>query len=185
MERSLRSAISSLADSPAWLEPTYDARRRRTVELVERSVNALVAVGQPISLATVAARSRAADLDPSERGVSESAILTNPMARAIYEAHRTWKRAPRAARQRVDRTTSAPMPRITPHRDAARARQRYLRWDRRALAERLVALEEAYAEQEQRLARMTSELLTWMVITARLYALQAASRQPTLSEVTS
>jgi hypothetical protein len=174
--RSSRSATSPPADPPSWLELTYGGRRRRTVDLVERSVNALLKAGQPISLATVAARSRAADIDPAERGVSESAILTNVAARVVYETHRTWQRAPRP-RQRLDRGTSTLLPRFTPHRDAARARQRYVRWDRPALAERLVALEHAYADLEQRFARTTSELLTWMVITAHVCALYAQSDQ--------
>jgi hypothetical protein len=69
-------------------------------------------------------------------------------------------------------------------RDAARARQRYVRWDRPALAERLVALEHAYADLEQRFARTTSELLTWMVITARVCALYAQSDQTIHKEFT-
>lgn len=52
---------------------------------------------------------------------------------------------------------------ITPpaHRDAARARQRYQRWTKAALVDRLLAVETAHVEQEERWLALNDELLTW------------------------
>jgi hypothetical protein len=52
-------------------------------------------------------------------------------------------------------------PRISLSRDLTRARQRYLRLGKSVLVERLLALEHAYAEQEERWLRVNDELLTW------------------------
>jgi hypothetical protein len=57
--------------------------RRRTVDLVNRSVDALCKDKQRVSLSTVAAKSK--ELDPEHRGISESAVLDNQEARAYYE----------------------------------------------------------------------------------------------------
>jgi hypothetical protein len=157
------------------------------VELVQRSVSLLLAEHQPVSLAAVAARSRSTDVDPSGRGVSESAILNNSDARAYYEAHRLWKavRQP-AARPRtaVLDASSATSPRVKFGRDANRTRQRYQRWDRMALAERLVLVEQAYAEQERRLDETTSQLFTWMLIAGHLLHVQSAASQSSYMEAT-
>ncbi|HLB78595.1 MAG TPA: hypothetical protein VJO72_16320, partial [Candidatus Dormibacteraeota bacterium] len=66
--------------------PVYEARRRRTVQLVEASAQALKTERLTVSLATLAARTR--QLDPAGKGVSETTIQHNPEARAIYELHR-------------------------------------------------------------------------------------------------
>ena len=54
-------------------------------------------------------------------------------------------------------------PRISLSRDLTRARQRYLRLGKSVLVERLLALEHAYAEQEERWLRVNDELLTWQL----------------------
>jgi hypothetical protein len=183
--RSSRSTLSPPAEPPTCLQPVYAARRRRTVELVQRSVSLLLTEHQPVSLAAVAARSRGTDVDPSGGGVSESAILNNSDARAYYEAHRSWKavRQP-AARPRtaVLDASSASAPRVKLGRDANRTRQRYQRWERRALAERLVLVEQAFAEQERHLGQTTSQLFTWMLIAGHLLRIQSAAPQSSLME---
>jgi len=77
------SASTSSPDLEAklWLkEKVYEPKRRRTVELVKRSVDALMKEHKRVSLATLCARSR--EVDSDRRGVSESAILKNEEARA-------------------------------------------------------------------------------------------------------
>ena len=65
--------------APAWLvEQVYAPRRQRTVDLVRSALTALDKRKERISLATLAAATKAAD--PNGQGVWESAILTNPEA---------------------------------------------------------------------------------------------------------
>ena len=80
--------------------PVYEARRRRTVQLVEASAEALKAERTTVSLATLAARTR--QLDPAGKGVSETTIQRNPEARAIYELHRAA-----VGTRRVERSATA------------------------------------------------------------------------------
>ncbi len=59
--------------------------------------------------------------------------------------------------------TDGTRPRVGAHRDVARARQRYRRWTKGLLIERLLAVERAYAEQEDRWLRVNDELLAWQL----------------------
>ena len=54
----------------------------------------------------------------------------------------------------------AARPRVSAHRDVGRVRQRYRRWTKGLLIERLLAVERAYAEQEDRWLRVNDELFT-------------------------
>ena len=51
----------------------------------------------------------------------------------------------------------------TAQRAVARARQRYRRWTKGLFIERLLAVERAYAEQEDRWLRVNDELLAWQL----------------------
>ena len=148
-------------DAPPWLQQqVYAPRRQRTLDLVRHAVEALATAQRAVSLAAIATTSKA--LDPTGRGISPSAILANAEARAHYERHRRWRgtRRPRPA-PRV--AADATRPRVTAHRDVARARQRYRRWTKGLLIERLLAVEGAYAEQEERWLRVNDELLAWQL----------------------
>lgn len=168
-------------EAPSWLEEqVYAPKRQRTAELVKQAVDALLAEGSRVSLTSVATKSR--QLDPEGTGVSESAILTNDEARAYYEQHRTW-RGPRGRRSAAAGMPSDPAPvRVKPDRNVARVRQRYMRLSKQELTDRLLAVEQAYAEQESRWLRLNDELLA-----LKLQVEQAESSQavPGKGKVTS
>jgi len=126
----------------------------------QRAVAALVTAERAVSLAAIATTSKA--LDPAGRGISTSAILANAEARAHYEQHRRW-RGPRPTRPAPRLAADGGRPRIDPRRDVVRARQRYRRWTKGRLVERLLAIERAYAEHEDRWLRVNDELLTWQL----------------------
>ena len=155
-------------DAPSWLqEKVYAPRRQRTLDLVRHAVDVLVTAEQAVSLASIATTSKA--IDPTGQGISTSAILENPEARTYYEQHRRWT----GTRTRLTLRPTSPgpaRPRVDAHRDVARARQRYRRWTKGLLIERLLAVERAYAEQEDRWLRVNDELLAWQ--------LRAASAPP-------
>ena len=147
--------------APAWLQQqVYAPRRQRTLDLVRHAVEALATAQQAVSLAAIATTSKA--LDPTGRGISPSAILANAEACAHYEQHRRWH-GTRARLTRRPESPGAARPRVTAHRDVARARQRYRRWTKGFLIERLLAVERAYAEQEDRWLRVNDELLAWQL----------------------
>jgi hypothetical protein len=143
-----------------WLrEKVYEPLRQRTIALVRSAVDVLLKDKQRISLATVAAKSK--EVDPEQRGVSESAILDNQEARAYYEQHRTWQ----GTRQKGGRSvavSSSPQPGpIKADRDEQRVRLRYLRMNKEALVERLLAVERTYAEERTRWLSQQDDVLTW------------------------
>jgi hypothetical protein len=155
-----RSASKTSSETRDWLEEqVYSPKRARTVELVKQSIDTLLAAGQRVSVATIMKQAQA--LDPKGKGISHTAILNNPEARAYYEQHRTWQ-APSKSRSKMASTVSAtPQTRIEPGRDLGRVRQRYLLMTKQELAERLVQTEQLYAQQQELWLQGQDEVLTW------------------------
>jgi len=119
--------------------------------------------GKPVSITSVEAVSR--QLDPLGKGVSQNALLHNLEARPHYEAHRTWK-----GRTLQEGNSAWSLVRASHRkrdRDLARARQRYLRLSKRDIVERVLAVEQACAEHEQRWLRTADENFVWMLLAGR------------------
>lgn len=155
-----QSSPSNEPEAPAWLtEQVYLPKRQRTMDLVRQSVDALRREKARISLASIAARSRA--FDPTGAGISESAILTNEEARAYYEQHRSWKhqRRPPTSPQKPEKRHTAGPVKLT--RDEVRTRQRYQRLSKADLVDRLLAAERNAAEWEQRWLTHQDDALCW------------------------
>jgi hypothetical protein len=157
----VRSPSTSINDSERpWLEEqVYAPKRQRTIDLVQQSIDELRQTRKRISLASVARQSR--QLDPQGIGVSESAVLGNAEARAYYERYRTWSE-PRRQYHRDSPTSPAPAATLLPTkatRDESRVRQRYMRLGKAELVDRLLRVEQAYAEQEERWLQVNDELL--------------------------
>lgn len=155
-----RISPSNESTAPAWLaEQVYLPKRQRTIDLVHQSVEALHSEKARISLASIAAKSR--ELDPTGAGISESAILTNEAARAYYEQHRSWKRQRRlpTTSQKLEKRIPAGTVKLT--RDEVRARQRYQRFSKEALVDRLLTAERSTAELEQRWLSHQDDVLCW------------------------
>jgi hypothetical protein len=165
--RRTSNSVPDSASPPQALVPVYEARRRRTVQLVEEGAQALKAERLSISLATLAARTR--QLDPDGKGVSETTIQRNPEARAIYEFHRsavgirTVKRSTIASGGEARLGALA----IKPERDLARAHRRYQRLPKTELVERVLIAEQAFASERQLRLRTADELLVWMQLAAQ------------------
>lgn len=151
--------------APTWLETLYEAKRLRTTSLVRQSVDALVEQRRAdrgktrISLAAIVAQSK--KRDPTGNGISQSAILSNDEARRYYERHRTSEGN---RRKRRHRDTAAPVgPPVKIDRDMMRARCRYKRMSKPELVERLLAVEQAYAEGQDRWLKAHDELLKFKI----------------------
>lgn len=102
------------------------------------------------------------NIDPTGQGVSESAVLNNEEARALYEQHRSWKGSPRRT---TNTTKKVKVPRISAKvdRDHEQVRQRYPRLRKAGLVDRLLAVEVACVKQEQRWLEQQDENFTWQL----------------------
>ena len=146
-------------DAPSWLkEQVYAPKKQRTLDLVQRSIQSLHKECRRISLASIAVISKT--IDPTGQGVSESAVLNNEEARVLYEQHRTWKGSPRRTTSTAKKVKATRIS-TKADRDQEQVRQRYLRQGKAELADRLLAVEAAYAEQEQRWLAQQDEIFTW------------------------
>src|SRR6266516_7190009 len=160
-----------------WLqEKVYEPLRQRTIALVRSSVDALLKDKQRISLATVAAKSK--EVDPEHRGISESAILDNPEARAYYEQHRSWQRNRKQHAKPLAGASPAQPGSVKPDRNEQRARQRYLRMSKEVLVDRLITVERISAQERERWLAQQDDMLTW-----RLRAEAAESRLAQAAEI--
>lgn len=100
---------------------------------------------------------KSAEIDAEGRGVKKSALLENQEAHAYYRAHSASYQAAQA-RKRTGRSVKVlvqahPL-RIDPQRDVDRARYRYLQMTKPEIVERLLQVEQAYAELSEQQARL-------------------------------
>lgn len=140
-----------------WLrDKVYEPKRRRTVDLVRRAVDALRQHDEKVSLASVTRKSR--EVDSEGRGVSESAILHNDEAKAYFDRYRTTRTS---GRRRPSRAAAAgPEPtRLNLERNTGTARQRYLRMCKPDLVARLLAVEQAFSQERLQRLQATGEAL--------------------------
>jgi hypothetical protein len=153
----MKSASRLSPEDRPWLkEKVYGPKRRRTVELVKKSVDSLVDDRKRISLSALSVRSK--EVDPDGRGVSETAILNNEEARVYYEQHRSWKAG---ARNRPRALKSIVTAGLKGDRDVARVRYRYLTRSKSQLVERLLAVENSHAVLQERWLEVNEEVLSW------------------------
>jgi len=125
------------------------------VRLVKASIDQLLKENQTATIEAICRKS--IELDPEGRGVKKSAILENQEAHAYYRTHSTSYRAA-TIRKRKGKSAKAPAQayplRIDQHRDEDRARYRYLQMTKSEIVERLLAVEQAYAELMEQQARL-------------------------------
>ena len=146
-------------DRPWLKEKVYGPKRRRTVELVKKSVDSLANDRKRISLSALSARSK--KLDPDGRGVSETAILNNEEARVYYEQHRSWKASAGNRPPALKLIGLSVTAEIKGDRDAARVRYKYLKWTKAELVARLLAVENTHAVLQERWLELNEEILSW------------------------
>ena len=164
---------SSRHDMPApWLEEkVYQVRRQRTVDLVKRSIDALLKARRRISLASIVEQSK--HTDPEGVGISRSAIYSNQDAYILFKTHCSAKQDTRRAKSPATTTADeAGPPRIAAERDLMRVRQHYRRMTKEELANRLIHVEQAYAHLEQQFLEQSEELLQ-----LRMQRVDRASRE--------
>ena len=109
-------------------------------------------------MASIVEESRRAD--PDAVGISRSAIYSNQEAYILFTTHCSAKQDTRNAKPPATTTADETGPlRIAAHRDLMRVRQRYRRMTKEELANRLIYVEQAYAQLEQQLLDQSEELL--------------------------
>jgi hypothetical protein len=145
--------------SRPWLQAHYEARKKRTVDLVKASVDRLAREKQAVTIEAVCRLSK--EIDPLGKGVKKAGILGNVEAHAYYQKHslsyqiaQGRKRPPTRKGQVIVQAL-----RIDPDRDVKRVRQRYLKQTKADLVDRLLMVEQAYAQGQMQLARLQFELI--------------------------
>ena len=118
---------------------------------------------------------KSAEIDAEGRGVKKSAILENPEAHAYYQQHSASYRATQGRKRKGRAPVSAAQSlRIDPHRDVDWARYRYLQMTKPEIVERLLTVEQAYAEQAEQQARLQFE---WLELQQQLDVTQKKDHQ--------
>jgi len=150
--------------APTWLnEAVYEPKRQRTVELVKQAVDTLVEQRKQdsttrISLNTIVATAK--QQDPTGQGIAHTAILENEEAYAYYKRHRTAHKP--SKRSPATKTTEAG-PVVKEGRDQRRVRQRYMKWNREALVDQLILMEQQYAQLHERWLTTNDSVLEWQL----------------------
>lgn len=144
-----------------WLQAHYAAKRQRTVTLVKAAVDHLQQEGQKVTIEAICRVSR--ELDSNGKGVQKAGVLGNHEAHAYYREHsasyQTYRKRIARRSNRAPMTGQAQPARLDPDRDVDRTRRRYLQASKAELVERLLVVEQAYAQSQQQLARLQFALL--------------------------
>ena len=141
-----------------WLQKHYQQKRERTVRLVKASVDQLVKEGQTVTIEAICRRS--SELDSEGKGVKKSAVLENLEAHAYYRQHSTSYKAAQAGKRKGHPIVSAVGSlRIDSNRNVERTRSRYMQMTKPQIVERLLMVEQAYAQLEQQQAKLQFEWL--------------------------
>lgn len=132
------------------------------MRLVKAAVDQLVHDKATVTIEAICLKS--SELDSAGRGVKKSAILENPEAHAYYREHSTsYRNAQTRKRQGAKKTArkagEALFLRIDPNRDVDRVRYRYGQMTKAEIIERLLTVEQAYADVHQQLAQLQFQLL--------------------------
>jgi hypothetical protein len=158
-----KATSESTIQSHPWLEKHYQEKRQRTVNLVKVSVDQLLKEQQTVTIEAICRKS--SELDPEGRGVKKSAILENPEAHAYYRQHSTSYRQAQTRKRKGKVVTPVAQPlRIKRERNVDRVRSRYLQMTKSELVERLLIVEQSYAESQQQMAQLQFE---WLEIQQR------------------
>ena len=142
-----------------WLQKHYQEKRERTLRLVKAAVDQLVKEKQTVTIEAICRKS--AEIDTEGRGVKKSALLENQEAHAYYREHsasyrvaQTHKRTAKSTKAQI---LTRPL-RIDPQRDIERVKYRYLQLTKPEIVERLLQVEQAYAELSVQQAQLQ---FTW------------------------
>jgi hypothetical protein len=143
------------SEAHPWLQKHYQEKRERTIRLVKSAVDQLVKEKQTVTIEAICRKST--ELDPEGRGVKKSALLENQQAHMYYREHsasyRIAQTRKRASKSMKAAAQAHPL-RIDPHRDIDRARYRYLQMTKPEIVERLLIVEQAYAELAEQQAKL-------------------------------
>ena len=142
-----------------WLQAHYQAKRQRTVILVKAAVDRLKREKQAVTIEAICRLSK--DLDPQGKGIKKAGVLGNAEAHAYYQKHSASYQIAQGRRRSPTRKGQATVqpPRIDPDRDVNRVRQRYLKQTKADLVNRLLIVEQAYAQGQMQLARLQFEMI--------------------------
>jgi len=130
--------------------------------LVKAAVDQLVKEKQAVTIEAICRTS--IEVDTEGRGVKKSAILENPEAHAYYCEHSTSYRNAQIRKRQgtkkaAQKMSEAQPVRINLNRDVDRARYRYLQMTKTEIVDRLLTVEQAYAEVHQQLAQIQFQIL--------------------------
>ncbi len=101
------------------------------------------------------------EIDPQGKGIKKAGVLGNKGAYSYYQKYSTTFQMAQGRKHppmRKGRQPAQP-PRIDPDRDVNRTRQRYLKQSRADLVERLLSVEQAYAQLQLQLAHLQFEMI--------------------------
>src|SRR5260221_254001 len=126
MNQNSTSSIKVKRSRP-WLQAHYEARKKRTVDLVKASVDRLTREKQVVTIEAICRLSK--EIDPLGKGIKKAGVLGNAEAHAYYQKHSLSYQIAQGRKHspaRKKHVTTQPL-RIDPDRDVNRVRQRHLK----------------------------------------------------------
>ncbi|WP_342504245.1 hypothetical protein [Lysinibacillus sp. FSL L8-0126] len=138
------------SDKYQWLDKVHQQRKKRSVSIGIQTIDLLVAQGIPVTYHNISEHSKA--FDDKGKGIHMNTIKRNEKLHAYYQQHsRTYKvkntRKKSVMPSKFDETA---LKRISSERDVNNAKKKYMQLSKEELVNRLIAVEQYVAENQER-----------------------------------
>lgn len=140
---------NSKNDKP-WLSKVHQQKKDRSRDIGIRAIDALVKEETPVTLKNIEVKSKS--LDPKGKGLHPNTIKTNEALYEYYKMHSTTYKI----KQRKTKTVTSvvfdesDLRNISPERNLANVRSKYMKLSKNELVERLIRSEQYMANNQKK-----------------------------------
>lgn len=135
-----------------WLKESDMKRQQRSLELGKQAIDMLVAQGAVVTLSAIQATSR--EIDPAGKGIHTNTVKTNPELFECYkQCSKTYAKKHKIPPVQTNRGMQIDFMRIDPNRNLTQIRNRYRKFSKAELIEKLIATEQFIADNHSKWTR--------------------------------
>lgn len=145
------SQLSKLTnDDFPWLKAVHEKNKARSFQLGKAAINSLVKEGKSVTLNSIHTKSK--ELDPTGKGIHPNTIKTNELLFDYYKQHsHTYRqRQTKKSPTQLNLTQDTDLRRISTRRDLTHLRQKYMKFTKQELVDKLIHAEQFIAENHSK-----------------------------------
>ena len=138
------------SDKHQWLDKVHQQRKKRSVSIGKQTIDFLVGQDIPVTYHNISENSKS--FDDNGKGIHMNTIKRNEDLHAYYKQHsRTYKvKHTRKKSVMLSKFDETALRRISSERDVNNAKKKYMQLSKDDLVNRLIAVEQYVAQNQER-----------------------------------